>query len=365
MKRHWFLRHFPPPKFLLMPAVGLDISDQSVKFFSAKLLGDKIIPVAYGEEKIPLGVIEGGRIRKEKELVEVLTNFRKRYKLRDAFVALPEEQAYTVRLRLPYVKPKELREAISLQLDELVPIPIESAVFDYEVYSWPKNEKGYYGLGVSVVPRDVVERYARVLESAGWRVQAMEVEAQSMARTMIPAGDRSTVLIVDIGRTRTGFAVVAHQTVLFTSTINQVSGDDLTKRLQKDLNIDHEEAEELKVKHGLSGESDSEHIFQTLLPVASVLRDEVTNLSRYWQKYDDDDRLKPRFDRIILGGGQSTLPGLVEYLNISLRVPVEISNVWGNLFSLEDYLPDLTYHQSLRYATAIGLALRNFVHLLK
>jgi hypothetical protein len=48
-------------------------------------------------------------------------------------------------------------------------------------------------------------------------------------------------------------------------------------------------------------------------------------------------------------------------LTANLKVPVEIANVWTNIISsFDDKIPSISFNESLKYATAIGLALKGF-----
>ena len=59
-----------------------------------------------------------------------------------------------------------------------------------------------------------------------------------------------------------------------------------------------------------------------------------------------------------LGGGDSNLTGFAEYLATGLMAPVELANVMVNVNSLDRYVPEINFRDSLSYATAMGLALR-------
>ena len=64
--------------------------------------------------------------------------------------------------------------------------------------------------------------------------------------------------------------------------------------------------------------------------------------------------------QIILCGGNATTPGLQEYFSVGLKISVDISNVWINVFSSDSqYLPPIDFKHSLGFASAIGLALSN------
>ncbi|MDP2655390.1 MAG: pilus assembly protein PilM, partial [bacterium] len=62
---------------------------------------------------------------------------------------------------------------------------------------------------------------------------------------------------------------------------------------------------------------------------------------------------------IILAGGNASIRGLPEYFEGALKIPVTAGDVFTNLASRDTWIPSLDYTESLAYATAIGLALRD------
>ena len=71
-----------------------------------------------------------------------------------------------------------------------------------------------------------------------------------------------------------------------------------------------------------------------------------------------------RVTRVLLTGGQATLPGLVQYLAGGLGLAVELGDVWTNILDARRVLPPIKFNDSFKYATALGLALRDFNHYL-
>ena len=53
------------------------------------------------------------------------------------------------------------------------------------------------------------------------------------------------------------------------------------------------------------------------------------------------------------------MPGLREYLETHLEVPVVLGNPWVNFNLKQDELPVIDYNNAMRYVTALGLALKN------
>lgn len=366
MRRDLFLSLFPPPIYLTVPNVGLDISDQSAKFIELLPSDGGISIGRFGELGIPAGVVEAGKIKKPEELSKILTNLKDKYKISRAVVSLPEEQAYTVRSRVPFVNESEIRDSLDLQLVELVPIPAAGAVLDYDIYKRPIDEHGFYDLSVSVVPKEMVESYIDVLTRASLTPIALEIEAQALARTFISKSSEEVTMIVDIGKTRTSISINVGQMVLYTSTISNIGGDNITHSIEKNLQITYEEAERLKIDKGILRSSDNQELFYSLIPVISSLKDEIMKVIVYWTDHHDDNDISvnKKIDRVILCGGQASLPGLDQYISINTGLPTKVGNPWTNVLDFNDSIPDMDFRDSLRYSTAIGLALRTLMPLI-
>ena len=72
-----------------------------------------------------------------------------------------------------------------------------------------------------------------------------------------------------------------------------------------------------------------------------------------------DRKGRPRqpIESILLCGEASGTVGLVEHLGAKHMVKIEMANVWKNIFSFDDHIPEISKEESLAYAAAIGLAL--------
>lgn len=354
MKAGLFSRLFPPPRYLAMPAVGLDLSDRSLKFASFKKENGLLTLDHFGEKLIPLDVLQAGEIKNKKALVEILQNAKSEWRAQQVVLALPEERAYVVRIHLPNVSPGEEREAIELQLEENIPLPPGEIIFDYEHVLGKKG-----AVIVSAFPRQLILDYEEVLAQAGLQALAIEIEAQAVSRAVVPAENRETLLLIDFGKTRTSFFIVRSGQVIFTSTSSQLGGDIITRAIEKNLNLPTDKAEALKIKQGLLSGEDQTNLAVALVPVLSALRDEVIKIENFWEKHlSNSGAGEGKISEVILCGGEATMPGLQEYLSGQLALPVKLANVWSNVLDPNREIPAINFHQSLRYATAIGLALR-------
>lgn len=357
MSRYAFSRFFPTPALLSAPSFGLDISDESMKFMELLLTRDGIQAGRHGERTIPKGVIESGKIENTKKMEEILIALRQEEGVHSVRVSLPEQQVYLYQFSLDKDGVKSVRESIELSLEEHIPVPAEDAIFDYEVIS----ENGTsLEVQVAAISKNVIETYLNVFKNADVFVQSFELEAQAIFRAVVKRGDKDAYMIIDFGEKRTGIFIVSDGVVMFTSTLD-IGGVDLNTMLQKTFNVSYEEANRLKMEYGLQRNMDNKEIFPVLLNSVSILRDEVAKHFVYWHTHKDEGGKENKpIKKIILCGGDSNLIGLSEYLSTSMKVPVEMANVWVNTDFAKHYVPTMSFKRALSFAASIGLALSNF-----
>ena len=341
----------------MAPSFGLDISDESLKFVELVPTKNGIRMGRYGERKIPIGIIESGKIKNPAKLKEVLSALRQEEGIRFVRVSLPEEQIYLYRLRLGKSGLKNIREGIELSLEEHIPIPAQEAIFDYDFLS---EDSQSLEIQIAAIPQNVIENYLSVFRGSLLSVQSFELEGQAISRAVIKKGDPETYMIVDFGQTRTGIAIVSGGVVMFTSTLD-IGGTSLNNMIKKNFNVSSEEAEKMKRQYGLQRNVKNKEIFAVLLNSVSILRDEIDKHFLYWHTHkDEENRDHPPIKKIILCGGDSNLVGLSEYLSVSMKTKVEMANVWTNIVETGVYVPEISFNKSLTFAAALGLALGDF-----
>ncbi len=350
-----FSTFFPTPQFLKLPVVGLDISDQSIRFLELVPGYKGYVAGRFGERKIAPGIVETGKIKDIDGLKKVLSSVQREHGFHYVNVGLPEEQAYLYRTTLPKIKRSEIRASIELQLEEYVPLKAEDATFDYEVI---KETPEGYDVQVSALPKTISVAYYNMLSDIGFEPVVFEIEAQAIARAVLPRGDKGTSLIVDFGEVRTGIAVVSEGVVMYTSTLD-IGGKNLNEAIEKVFNVNREKAEEIKKNYGLTrSDENTKELFFALMHPISILKDEINKHFIYWHTHTEPgEKERKKIESIILCGGDSNLLGLSDYLGASLRIPVTVANVWRNVNSFDNYIPEIHMNDSLRYATTIGLAL--------
>jgi len=352
---------FPPPRFLSMPAGGIDISDSAIKY--CELISTKAgyVPKVLTTIALPDGVVVEGAIQDSEALTRVLEELRKQAHTPFVNVALPEEYVYLYTLEVPVEHTRrDIVQVIEFSLAEHVPIAVENAVFDYDTVRINGNVRE---ISVSVFSRDIVDGYYQACANAGFAVKALELEAHAVARSIVPARSDSVAMIIDIGRNRTGITIAYSQTPLFTTTI-RIGGDAFSDSIRKhtDINITDEDIDRIKWEEGIS-QCTNEALCAELQAISEALAKDLVRHFRYWNTHRDHDGVAsaPITD-VYLCGGAVALRGFPEYVSDALRMPVKTGNVWRNAFSFDDYIPSIPQRLSWGYATAIGLVLRDILN---
>ncbi len=341
-----FFEFFPTPRFLKFSYVGIHVEPEALHFAELISNGDSFRLGRYGFETFA----KGENMLTNDSLKAALRKIRDEKGIRYVKAALPEEETYLFTTEVKGVTNREIREEIEFHLEENVPISGSDALFHYFVVPGIEGKKKAV---VSVVSREVVNRYTTLFADCGITAVSFLVESSALSRAVVRQGDEDTQLLVFVSREKTILAIVTNEFVQFTST-SSFGGASFTSAIQKQFDVTPEEARKIKFAQGLlkSGTAKEEYSFPLANAVA-VLRDEIQRVSSYWFKLSGGNM--GAVQKIVLCGRDSTMPGLADYLSVSLKTPVTVSNVWQNVSYYKDNIPPISYSDSVSYGTTIGL----------
>ncbi len=361
-------------------AFGLDISDLSLKIIKLKKRRGDLVLASIGEGKIKPGIIEGGEIKNEEKLAETIKTVCEKVRgeeLKTKYVvaSLPEEKSFLAVIQMPRLPEENLKSAIIYEAENYIPLPIEKVYLDYQIVPPVYDHLDHLDVLVVAVPKKIVDSYLSALKLAGFYPLAFEIESQAISRALIKNEVTSQpVLLIDVGATRTSFIIFSGYSLRFTSSI-LVSSKIFDQLIAKNLGVSLAEAEKLKIKYGLEEkiklkiknqntkiEKEGGKIFEALIPALVDLVQQIKRYLDYYQTHASHEHLPPNgkgISKILLCGGGVNLKGLTNFLSLELKMPVELGNPWINVFPDEkNKILGLSVEESLKYTTAIGLALR-------
>ena len=347
-------------------AFGIDISDLSLKIIKLKKKRGVLELVSFGETLIKQGLIEKGEIKDEKSLVDILKKAIievKGEKITSRYIigSLPEENAFLQVIQMPRMKKEELKKAVYFEAENYIPLPINNVYLDSQIVPSTIARKGgadHLEVLIAALPKNIVDSYTSLFQKAGLIPKVLEIESQAISRALVKNANRSSssLLIIDLGATRTSFIIFSRHSLRFTSSI-PISSYDFTKSIAESLSVDLKQAEKLKLKYGMG----NNYKKSAISPVLNELKEQIKKHLRYSQshlngKNNKEPSHERKIEKIILCGGGANLKGLADFLSLLLKLPVEIGNPWINIGPNPSLLP---LGELLKYTTAIGLALRD------
>jgi hypothetical protein len=307
---------FPPPAFLDFPYTGICISDNFVRCVRFVKKNSNLTLETYTEKPIPRGVVSSGIINNIDEMVNIMKALKKELNIKYARVSLPEEKAFLFTTKIPLVSKKEIRSTIEFKIEENVPLPADEIIFDYVVTN-PVNYREDLDVVVSAVPTKIVDLYVDFLQKAGIQTLSLETKSQAVARAMLSKSNKGTFIIVHFSAGKAGLYVVSDNIVHFTSSIV------------------------------LEGEFQDNPNF---------LSNEIKKLESYWYGFREKTNESINIDQIIICGEISG-DSIVSHLSAHHDIPVSLGNVWTNVFDIKNFVPPIPFVDSLKFSSAIGLAI--------
>lgn len=345
-----------PFRFMELPVYALDLSDSSYKYLSFHRRSDGFVLGDYGEGALAPGIILNGEIQQPDVLASTLKDVFAKKGIHFVAVSLPDEKGFLrpIQLSSDNVKEEEIGSALSLQLEDHVPLPPDEVLFEYSLLGKREN---HYDVVLRAFPREGVMTYLEVIQKSGATPILAEPELAAIVRAIVPSHFEGDGMLIDWGRGRASFAFFKQGIVHFTATV-PVAGQSLADAIKQKMNVSIEEAIRLKEQEvNLIGakEGRAAELFAAVEPVVRSLTSEADRYIRYWQTHSEDQKLP---QRIYLTGGESYLKGFVEYLSSATGIDVVIADPWVNVAFPHYYVPRVPWKESLRFVSNIGLLLR-------
>lgn len=177
------------------PLVGLDIEAGSVAAAEVSANGHVAV-TRFGMLPLGPGVFRDGEVADGEALSSALKELFSRNKLSKSVRLGLASQRMAVRvLRLPSIDDKkELQTAIRFQAQDLIPMPLDQAVLDWQVVGHVAGDNGERMLDVVVVAarREPVRGLVAALRQAGLRPVGVDLSAFGMIRALA-GGEYSAV----------------------------------------------------------------------------------------------------------------------------------------------------------------------------
>jgi type IV pilus assembly protein PilM len=163
-----------------------------------------------------------------------------------------------------------------------------------------------------------------------------------------------TFIIMDIGAQKTHFMIYKNGIMVFFKEIN-IGGLTITEEIQRQMGVNYDEAESLKIQGDGSGNI-PEEIVELINQVLDIFFSEIKKTIDYWTSTASDEQ----FDGCYLTGGTALIPGLTEALQELFETEVQILNPFTSMtYNQSNIKEHLINDVAFKGVCAIGLAMRS------
>ncbi|MCX6805799.1 MAG: type IV pilus assembly protein PilM [Patescibacteria group bacterium] len=335
---------------------GLDLGSSSIKIAQLRELHGSPSLVTYGDIEVASNLLSSDSEIDQNRVSELIKQLAQDAKVttKNVVASLSASQSYTAIIRTPKLSHNELAESIKFQADKVIPMAMDQVKLDWAVVG-EVPETDEVDVLLVAAPNNTANKYLNIIQKAGLELLALEINPIAQSRSLIgPADKPKCIIIVDIGSVASDIAILSNTVPQLVRSV-AIGSKALNRVVSQNLGIDAGQADQFIKKFGMDQTKIEGQVFKTLKPVVDHLVEEINKSITFFQEKNPTQRV----EKIILTGGTTALPGLPLYLANATGLTIEVGNPWQNISypkELESSLAGL----SLSYATAIGLAMRNF-----
>jgi type IV pilus assembly protein PilM len=263
-------------------------------------------------------------------------------------IAIPAYRTFTRSVSLPRLKDSELEQAVQLEAEQYISMPLEELYLDHQVIRQTEDTTELF---LVAVPKTIVNSYLELTQVMGLEAVLIEPTLSSSGR-LFSIDDQSDIatFIIDFGSLSSDISIFDRQ-VMVTGTV-QGGGVTFTESIKDKLKVTSQEAGMIKSRYGLGMSKKQNEIKAALEPTLMQIVKEIRRMMRYYEERYGSER---PINQIVTLGGGANMPGLSEYLTATLRMPVRHTDPW-HYFDYKGLQPPTDADKPM-YATVAGLSL--------
>jgi type IV pilus assembly protein PilM len=330
-------------------STGLDIGSSAIKLVQLQDTKSGTALYKAGSAPTPRESVKGGVVVDPLAVAKAIESLLEALQVESGTVTAGVAGPTVVvrEVPLPVMSDRQLRKSIQWEARNYISFPVEDSIVEFEVLERPPAGEGsQMRVMLVAAPRDMVDSQVEAIELAGLDPAAVEIQPFAMMRGILATDglateEGDTTAVLGIGAAYTDITIMKDGMFVLTRMI-PIAGDAFTEAIKNALDIDTEEANQLKETAMQIVSSEEERA--TLDPAAQQasraiepLLDELIREVRRSLAYHDYQQQAPDagagdlgVNRLLLSGGSAKLPRVHEYFQAQLGVPVEIVSVFGN-----------------------------------
>jgi len=335
--------------------IGLDIGSASLKLAELKSTRSGYQLKNIGEAVLPPDSIVKKVIINREAVAGTLTNLVKDLgvKNKNVVISISGHSVIIKKVTLPSMSKNELAESIPWELEQYLPQSVEDVNFDYQVLPEISPE-GNMDVLIVAAKKDITNDYVSLVRSVGLNPMIVDVDVFALENMyeVNYQGLGGVIALVNMGASVTNINILKDGVSIFTRDIT-TGGNQFTEWIVKEQNISFEEAQQSK--HSLIHGEIPFELERITNDYIDLITGEVKRTLDFFSTNFSQDRIS----KILLSGGSSKVPNIIETLQDITDIDVELANPFNNIdVSDTEFDPSYISDVSPKMGVVIGLALR-------
>lgn len=342
--------------------VGLDIGSTAVR--AAEVIPGSERPSLLRAAQVPLnpGSVESGEVRDVESLSSAIRDLWQRgsFKTRQAVLGVGNQRVVVREVTVPSLPPKELKQSLPFQVQDLIPIPVDEAVLDYDVLEEIEQEGAkMVRLLVVAAQREMVNRMVDAAVRAKVEPVGVDLVPFALIRAVgqddglgLDEADLGGEAIVDVGADVTNICVHERGVARFVRILPS-GGRDVTVAMATSLGIPEEDAEALKRGQPVEDAPPADQVESIRSARVAGLVDEIRSSLDFYRAQTPGAEVS----RVLVTGGGSKLPGLVELLDERVEADVNRGQAFQKVSVRLDMDESTMAEAEPLLAVSLGLAM--------
>jgi len=326
-------------------SVGLDIGSSAVRAAEVTSEGGRGQVTRFGQVGLPAGAVVEGEVRDQAAVADAVKRLWSQggFSAREVVVGISSQRSMVRQVEMPKLGRSELRSALRYEIGDLLPIPVDQAVFDFAELGpgGPKGDGGETTRVLLVVAQsDIVLQTMRTVKRAGLKVKAIDSSPLALLRGVPPREDGGIEAVVSVGAHLVVVAVREGSVPRFIRTVVRADQS-------------YANAARQTVDAGRTGGSVARANGDSPLDRVDPAVDEVRDSIEYFLSHDRSSQLLS----VALCGGGAADPAVRDRMSSVLRVPVRPALVGQSYDARTLNLSEAKLEEAAaKWTTAVGLA---------
>lgn len=346
-------------------SIGLDIGSSAVRAAEIEVRQGRRALRRYAQVGLPAGYVVDGEVVNELGVAEALRRLWAEggFSSNRVVLGVSGPRVFVRQAEVPSMGLDDLRSSLRFNAQEMVPISLDDAAFDFSVLGETEAEPGgqrKMTILLVAAHQEVLRTYLGVLKMAGLNAVSMDSTALALVRAVpmqVSAEENPGLdVLVSVGADMTTVAVREGGVPRFIRSLT-VGGTKLTSGLAESMHLEMAVAERLKRGAVPEGTPQLSQVRRAMAQNIRDIAEDVRATVDFFTAQGDSDRI----ERLLITGGASQTQGLAAAIGGDL--PVEVYRIAP--FTGFDLAPAGLSEEDLGRAaatatTAVGLALWPF-----